>query len=877
MTTILAKPTDPETTHHVRLYDDYGKEVGLVAAVPAGQGQYMPDIRGIARDPVSQTSIKVSNSPGTRHSAFERPYSYAEQVTWAAGRGFMFQPETPSGFYDSKNAWTTVDGQVLPAGLMHYGQGYRSQDMHQPVNVSWYPLIDDTTEGIAIQFTASASYTSKALQTLFRKRGTPASGLKVALHADNSDVIDTELASETLSASNFKKEISYLHKIIIDQGLTVSTKYWIAITSGGGTTTDCWLIGHDAAGSAQGAKHNGTTWSYSATQAELPYFRVRDADVKRRWHFFEYKNGLYTATEPENASVAPQIFLNGWRGATDDNSGDKTRLNDATQTGWTTAKLAGTVALLVRGPGAFDSPRYRKITAGSTGTATMESAWLSTHTTATEYVFRGSDWWNEITGHGMTSPVRGVTAPQDTIYFSLGNATNIRVGGEYNNAGVWTQRTWADDGDNKADFLTSALDQIDGMQVIRGLNSDSAGHVAMSRASAKAWGEKLQFASSIPIGDDNSHITNIIKGEGYLFILKEDAVYAVTEDSPEEVVNFLSFKSDNNGVAAVYTSPYLYFSLGRGGFERLLDRNMEDIGLWRGEGWDPTRHGPISCSIGTPQYQIIGTDGGADNFSSVFLWNGSWHEIFRAPETGQRIRSLFYDVTPGDAIDRLWIGMDSDLVWIPMPNVLNPYYDDEFQYTWEAVIVSSWIDEGTRDLLKYAKTMQIWCENFVAAGQYAEWDYQLDQAQDEDEWNIGTGTFDTVPAKTLDVKQVFKRFRYRLRLYTTDASKGPRMTAATIGLITNIPPKFAGEMTFLVDEEDGETKDMQGEPDGQSYLGIMAQLEAWASSPRPVHMECVDAILNGIDVIVMPTPGRASYLIETEASGHICSIRLQEA
>jgi hypothetical protein len=84
-------------------------------------------------------------------------------------------------------------------------------------------------------------------------------------------------------------------------------------------------------------------------------------------------------------------------------------------------------------------------------------------------------------------------------------------------------------------------------------------------------------------------------------------------------------------------------------------------------------------------------------------------------------------------------------------------------------------------------------------------------------------------------------------------------------------------LTFLVDEEDQEAKDVQGEPDGQSYLSIMAQLGTWASSPEPVHMDCVDGILNDIDVLVMPTPGRASYIIETEASGHVNSIRLQEA
>lgn len=880
MANFLVSPTADEPTHDVLLEKD-GVQVALIAVVGNPGGGYEHDLRGLDKEPANQLSFRTTSSPGTRYSSFERPYSYSEQVTWNNGRGEKYATDTPSTFYDSMNAHTLNAGQVVPAGLMTYGQGYRNQDMVMPGSMGWQAVKDAADSGPAYwarSFSASASYSCVKGTLPVRRVGSPANDLTIELCSDNSGAPGTVLKTFTVTkATHVTDWITVWPKCVWSsaQSLTASTTYWIKAYSTGGTDNDYWMLGVNptTAGTTKSSA-NGSSWSAASVGM---YFRLTDADVKRRWHLFEYRGLLYTVTEPENASSAPQVFRNGWRGACDDNSGDKSRLMDSDQTGWTTAKLAGAVAKIWDGPGYNDDPNFRRIsTAGSGYADTTEDDWYTTHTTAGEYVIRGSDWWTEVTGHGMTKPVRSVTAPGNVIYCALGNGSYIRRWGEYNNAGTWTARTWTDDSTNEADFLASRTDNRDGVQIIRGLNKDAGGSVSVSRANVKEWGEDLQFGVPTPLGNDKHKITGMADGEEFMFVITESACYAVDRDSMDKVVDFQAFTGPNNGKASTFSSPYVYFSLGRGGFERLLEKNMEDIGLWRLEGWPSNRQGTYSCAIGHPQYIFCAVDAGKDGYSAIYVWNGGWHEIFRAPEAGQRIRSLYYEVVDGTAIDRLWIGMDSDLCWVPMSNVLHPYSDSEFRYTYEAVITSSWIDDNARDMEKYFKNMKIFAEDLSSDEQYIEWDYQVDDAKDTDVWVRGTGTFDTSPAETLDVKLECKRFRYRLRIYTTDYTIAPKLISVTLSLITNVPPKWKINLTWMVEEEDGMSRDLNGDDDGQSFLGIVNQLNEWASHPSPATLSCVDADLDGIEVLIQPAPRRPLYAT-TDGSVHIGTLSLQEA
>jgi hypothetical protein len=103
------------------------------------------------------------------------------------------------------------------------------------------------------------------------------------------------------------------------------------------------------------------------------------------------------------------------------------------------------------------------------------------------------------------------------------------------------------------------------------------------------------------------------------------------------------------------------------------------------------------------------------------------------------------------------------------------------------------------------------------------------------------------------------------------------MFANTISLVTSIPPKYRATVTFQIQVDDaGESVDKLGDPDGQTFLGILNQLDAWASSPQPVHIDCIDSDLDSMDALVMPSARRPVYIIEGEASSHVGTVVLQE-
>jgi hypothetical protein len=478
----------------------------------------------------------------------------------------------------------------------------------------------------------------------------------------------------------------------------------------------------------------------------------------------------------------------------------------------------------------------------------------------------------------MAVPVRSVVSPGDVVYFALGYGTNIRRWGEYDNSGVWATRTWADDGTNKGDILSVHTDQRDGVQVVLGSNSDAGGNVSLNRANIKAWGDNLQFGVAVPLGQNKHKINGIADGDKYIYVGTEAAVYAVAADSMDKVIDFQAFTGPDNAKTMFFSSPYIYFSMGRGGLERLLQTNMEDIGLWRLEGWPSTRQGNIAHGVGHPQYSFLCVDAGPSGYSSVCVWNnGGWHEIYRASEAGQRIRSVYYEVIPGSSIDRLWIGQDADIVWVPMSNVLNPYADPNFRYTYETVITSSWIIDAARDMWKYIKNMKIFAENLAVNVRWAEWDYQTDAETDSSAWHVGTSNFDTSPSTEVSIAQTAKRFRYRLRFYTTDATTPWRMIANTIALITGVPPKKVVNITFRVREEDGLCINLNGDGDDLSYAQVVAQLNSWASLPTPIHLSSIDYDADGLSVIVSPTPRRPLSIVAGESSSMVGSVKLQEA
>ena len=80
------------------------------------------------------------------------------------------------------------------------------------------------------------------------------------------------------------------------------------------------------------------------------------------------------------------------------------------------------------------------------------------------------------------------------------------------------------------------------------------------------------------------------------------------------------------------------------------------------------RQGLVSglCVMG---YSLVAAvNGGREGLSSVLVWNGlGWHEVYRAPDVGEQITSLWAQSCQLSR-DRLWIAIGGDLAWIEWPN-----------------------------------------------------------------------------------------------------------------------------------------------------------------------------------------------------------------
>lgn len=877
----VSSTLDDVSTHHVRLYSG-STELGLIAVVPAG-GEWEEDIAGLGKTPQIQTSLKVSGGPsGTRYSQFEKPFSYVEQTTWEQGRGMLYQAPTPVGFYDSYNAWTLNSGELMPSGQAQYSRGYRDQNFFWPGNVTGW-LGSSTTEYIATSFVAQATYSAVTLNFIARMFGTGGTSLKAYIYTDvtgSPGVVVGTGGNVTTLPTDYP---SIVCQATINGTLTSGLTYWVVIRTTRTDVNNYYGVAYGSPGSNQldtptyekvatKSSTDGSTW---ATATTTPFYRVTDVAASGIFRFFEYKDLMYAARTYDNSSTAPKVYRNGYRGVADANTGTPTKLIDAAQAFPTTGEMLGTTAMLRKGTGFMDDPNFRIVSSATATQLTSATAWLAVHSaTDTEYVIKGSTKWTEITGHGMTVPITDVVAPGDVMYFSLGDATNIRRWREYNSSGTWTADTWTDDGTNKAFLMATALDNKDGIRIWRGQNSDANSNVSASHATVPAWGTNLQFKEVIPIGHDASRITNIVDGDTLVFVLKEDSIYALEADEPDKVVGFPTFKHQKNGLAAGFQTPNIYFNLGEGGFERLVDRSMDDIGLWRGEGWATNRQGPFVATLMTPQYIFGAVDAGVSGYSSIYANNGGWHEIYRHPIAGERIRDMAYENIPGQ-LNRLWFSVGTDIMWLPMTDVLNPRNDSTFNYAYEAIVITPWMDEQALDLEKYYHALKAHSDTF-AATEYMELDYQTDQASDTSAWTKVAGTFDTAPYKEIEINSTCTRFRNRLRLYSTRGCSGyaPRIIGLTWSVITGLVPKYKCDMTYQLSEEDGVCQDLNGEEDGQTASGILAQLHEWASHPTPVTMQCMDSDLDGITVKVEPSPRRPTSVIPGESSNRVGTITL---
>ena len=411
-------PTSATPNHDLTLTDG-STTVGFVLVT--GQGE--KNERAIQEYPQQRTAIKLTSGDG-QYSDYNLPYMSLEQSNWSSGRGSKRFEDDRAKFYNSFRANTQSDARILPGGVERYATGLRTWQGPQPQEGAEFMSLYDTTVYRAMKFTATASYTISQIQLWLDFIGNH-NYLKVSIYSDVTNAPGLSLAYGTFYSFYGAEHTSNL--IDISLAVTSGTAYWIVLHGDSGTlgetptATRCAFVYNDttAAGAALSSA-NGSTWASSN-----PFcYRLLDNSERYVPHFFEYKKALYMVKRFFSPSDST-LYINGDRGAADSNTGDLTKLNDATKN-WAVNEWAGAVVMIVGGPGVGEQVPFRTITSNTATALTVDFTWKTTHTTATEYVITKTDVWKQITSPAdLNGASPRVAVAGEVVYFALGDSTAV--------------------------------------------------------------------------------------------------------------------------------------------------------------------------------------------------------------------------------------------------------------------------------------------------------------------------------------------------------------------------------------------------------------------------------------------------------------------
>jgi len=989
---VAVSPEIEQSTHHVSLTD--GEDtIGLIICDSKGAA----DPFNISMAPNQRSSLRTKTGT-TKYEDLEEPWTATAQDDWSGGRALEDYETDTTRFFDSKRCQTAFN-QIYCAPMDHYATGLKDEMTNYPGSVHWKTILAGTA--FAYKITLDTAMSVGVLYVLMRRRGTPASGLKVSLCSSNSSgVPGTAIASHTYTTDEITDVISEWKKFTFTQQTLNAETYWIKVESEAGDSVGSWQVGMKL------MNNNVSTWLYKNSRWELNdnydlYFRMADSNSGRQTRFFVYKQLTFALRQLPTGS--PKLYINGDIGMADSNSGHLDKVIDATKS-WTTNEWKGCRVGIIQGKGIAETESvWRTITGNDATSLTVDKPWKITHDTTTVYIITDTERFYEISSHGLTGYVSDICITNDIIYFAQGDSIPIRKLKWAN--GSWTsmadQFTHKINGtdttvNNCAMYLQTVRD-TSGLVLWRAQNKDSNSQISISQTAVTDWlstaitvanytttidennddvvttgvdfgkaddtaimykvtigtisgTEHPVFRIMLQSSEDNvvyedvqyidvdtssgvyyfackthkryrrlnitieagttpaltsvkvetvnhskfigTHTFNDSYGKitglaeypmmmnslyKTLWINREGMIHSISSEGAVDTINLEELSTvmeEWNGKASMVHNVYYFVKWMKGSIQRYYNQQLDNVGPDRDTGLPEERRGAIADLLAYPGRYFAAIDAGADGYSSVLLNNNSgFHEIYRAPNAGERITALGYQAISGDRPDRLWISVGDDIVWLVMPsNTLKAYYDNQAEYVYESVLVSSWMSIGMVDVIKQWGSMNIMAENLEKDSVYIEADYQIDQ---DPNWYPMNAHFVESPTQEIKFKSSFgisaKRLRYRLRLQTNDISKTPFIKAVVMKTVIKISTKYSYSMSCRNVAND---VNLCGEVEDISPWQRLETLIKWADNATALRMRCYTYPFD--NKIVFLDPPNISNLREKDRPGMLLSINLNE-
>lgn len=528
-------PTSQAPSHHIHLDDGAGNKVLFNLVRAAGSDPithktlFEPDPEGLSRNTFPNQAIRMTNAGG-EYADLQPPFQPYEQNDWSGGRGMKYWHKDKTRFEDG-NLFSPVENQLILPGLPGYAGGQLGGDAPHE-DYALMPNPDSTlvkyldiygaARYVARQFAPIYTFDCDSLILPLALIGTAPGNLRVDIYSDSgSNTPNASLANATLTSADFGTEEQFKqYRLTLNTTLTLtaSTFYWIVVSSvTDGDSANYWQILAEALSALSATQStNGTSWT-PVSPYRAPCAILCDANADdRRYTFFEYKRQLYAVSKPQDGSGFGVIYMNGWRGTADSNSGALTKLKDSTQTGWSigTPNTDG-IVLITNGPGSEEAQPWRKIVGSASGQLTVSPAWKTTHTTDTEYVVLGSKFWTAL--QTVYAKLTDVHVAGEFVYFSFGNDAAMWRYRAYNNAGTWTN-SFTVESVTKAHRVTTIPDATSPKQILYAYNnSHPLGPVYWKMLIPPASGDLYREIGEIQPTDvpfNDKSITNVTQAVG---------------------------------------------------------------------------------------------------------------------------------------------------------------------------------------------------------------------------------------------------------------------------------------------------------------------------------------------------------------------------
>ena len=366
----------------------------------------------------------------------------------------------------------------------------------------------------------------------------------------------------------------------------------------------------------------------------------------------------------------------------------------------------------------------------------------------------------------------------------------------------------------------------------------------------------LRFHEPISFHDSFGKINKIIEYSENevknLWVMREGMVYTVKTDQENPEMDFAdpislpeiaTIMEEYNGKMSITSNVYLYFTTGNG-IQRYYNQKLDANGPDLDAGLPSDRQGIVSSALGYPGRYFASVDAGPNGYSSILMNNNAgWHEIYRAPNIGERIYDMTFQAVPTDEPDRLWFNVGEDIAWLVMPSkTLKAVFDSNAEYTHESVVISAWHSASMVDINKLWNSINIISENLEEDTVFIEADYQVDQ---ETIWHPLLDSYYRIPSQEVLLRETYgvsgKRMRYRLRMQTVDKKKTPRIKTVVVKAIGRVDIKYAYSFPYRLIEN---SVNLLGEPEDLIPDEAQSIIDGWANSISPLIMHSTSKLFD---------------------------------